>query len=149
MRYWINTVPRSHVLLGVAGGFTQADHGRETRLRQLQRDDWLVFYAPRTELRGGEPLQAFTAIGQISDDVPYQVEMPPRFHPWRRALRVAPSHEAPIPPLIPTLDFIADTQRWDFPFRRGLFAIGQDDFARIAAAMDVALPPALPLPVGP
>ena len=53
MRFWINTVSRTHVQVGVAGGFTQADHGRQARLRRLQRNDWLVFYSPRTELQGG------------------------------------------------------------------------------------------------
>ena len=139
MQYWINTVSRAHVLTGVAGGFTQADHGRDTRLRQLHRGDWLVFYSPRTEFRGGEPLQAFTAIGQIADDAPFQVEMSPDFHPWRRAVAFAASREAPIQPLIPDLAFIEDKQRWGFPFRRGMFRIERADFARIAAAMGVAL----------
>ncbi|MEI7769322.1 MAG: EVE domain-containing protein [Chloroflexales bacterium] len=137
MRFWINTVSRNHVQLGVAGGFTQADHGRPTRLRQLQRGDWLVFYSPRTELHGGTPLQAFTAIGQIADDVPYQVEMSPTFHPWRRRMTFVPSNEAPIKPLIGALAFITDTRQWGFPFRRGLFVIASADFACIAAAMGV------------
>jgi hypothetical protein len=139
VQYWINTVSRAHVLNGVAGGFTQADHGRDTRLRQLRRDDWLVFYSPRTEFGGGDPLQAFTAIGRIADDAPYQVEMTATFHPWRRAVQFAASREAPIQPLIAELGFIADKQRWGFPFRRGLFRIDQADFARIAAAMGVSL----------
>ncbi len=137
MQYWINTVSRAHVLTGVAGGFTQADHGRDTRLRQLRRGDWLVFYSPRTEFRGGEPLQAFSAIGRIADDAPYQVEMTPTFHPWRRAVAFAASREAPIQPLIPDLAFIEDKQHWGFPFRRGLFRIERADFARIAAVMGV------------
>ena len=40
-RYWINTISLDHVELGVIGGFTQADHGRNTRLRRLERADWL------------------------------------------------------------------------------------------------------------
>jgi hypothetical protein len=32
MRYWINTVSLEHVERGVEGGFTQADHGKNTRL---------------------------------------------------------------------------------------------------------------------
>jgi hypothetical protein len=143
MQYWINTVSRAHVLIGVAGGFTQADHGRDTRLRQLRCGDWLVFYSPRTEFRGGEPLQAFTAIGQIADDAPYQVEMTPSFHPWRRAVTFVASQEAPIQPLIPDLAFIEDKQRWGFPFRRGMFQVEYPDFARIAAAMGVALGPSV------
>lgn len=139
MQYWINTVSRAHVLTGVAGGFTQADHGRNTRMCQLRRGDWLVFYSPRTEFRGGEPLQAFTAMGQIADDAPYQVEMTPTFHPWRRAVVFTASREVPIQPLIPDLTFIEDKQHWGFPFRRGLFRIEHLDFARLAVAMGVEL----------
>ena len=139
MQFWVNTVSRAHVLAGVAGGFTQADHGRATRLRQLQRDDWLAFYSPRTELRGGEPLQRFTAIGRIADDAPYQVQLSDTFYPWRRAVQFVASQEAAIQPLLPALSFIADKQRWGFPFRRGLFRIEREDFATIAAAMSVTL----------
>ncbi|MEP7083354.1 MAG: hypothetical protein ABI854_01355 [Betaproteobacteria bacterium] len=39
MRYWINTVSLDHVLLGVEGGFTQADHGRATRLAKIEKGD--------------------------------------------------------------------------------------------------------------
>ncbi|MBA3672906.1 MAG: EVE domain-containing protein [Gemmatimonadaceae bacterium] len=138
-RNWINTVSRDHVLLGIAGGFTQADHGRATRLRQLARGDLLVFYSPRTSFKDGASLQAFTAIGRVIDDEPYQVEMAPNFHPWRRRLELLPSHEAPARPLIDELDFIIDKQHWGMPFRRGLFAVGADDLARIAAAMGATL----------
>lgn len=137
MRYWINTVSREHVLRGIEGGFTQADHGRATRLRRLERGDWIVFYSPRTELRGGEPLQRFTAIGRIEDDEPYQVEMTPDFHPWRRRVDFLACREAPIRPLLEALDFIPDPKRWGFPFRRGLFEVGADDFALVAEAMGV------------
>src|SRR5882757_9878622 len=84
MRYWINTVSKDHVLRGVEGGFTQADHGRSTRLRKLAKGDLLVFYSPRTAFGAGEPLQAFTALGEITDEAPYQAELGPDFHPWRR-----------------------------------------------------------------
>ena len=135
IRYWVNTVSREHVLIGAKGGFTQADHGRQTRLKHLGKGDLLVFYSPRTEFRGGEPLQAFTAIGRIADEEPFQVEMTPGFRPWRRRMRFLPSREAPIEPLIATLDFIKDKKRWGFPFRRGLFEVGREDFQRIAKAM--------------
>jgi hypothetical protein len=98
-----------------------------------------VFYSPRSEFRGGEPLQAFTAIGRIADDTPYQFEMSPTFHPWRRAVAFSASREAPIQPLIPDLTFIENKQHWGFPFRRGLFRVERADFAQIAAAMEVVL----------
>lgn len=135
MRYWVNTISREHVQRGVAGGFTQADHGKNTRLKRVAKGDRIVFYSPRTEFRGGEPLQAFTAIGEIVDDEPYQAVMTPDFHPWRRRVAFSPCQEAPIEPLIERLTFIPNKTRWGFPFRRGLFEISEGDFALIARAM--------------
>jgi hypothetical protein len=148
-RYWINTISRDHVLRGMAGapkrarvisGFTQANHGRPTGQGKLQRGDLMVFYSPRTTYPDGEPLQHFTALGRVTDDEPYQAEMTPDFHPWRRKLEFLECEEAPIAALIPVLDFIKNKQRWGFIFRRGLFEIGQKDFERIAAAMHADLP---------
>ena len=34
-RCWVNVVSLDHVEAGVAGGFTQADHGKPDRLRRL------------------------------------------------------------------------------------------------------------------
>src|SRR6187200_2646482 len=112
--HWINTVSREHVLLGVAGGFTQADHGKDTRLRRLQPGDLIAFYSPRTAIRSGEPLSQFTALGTVTGEAPYQVEVSPDFRPWR--LEVAFEHvtPAPIRPLLEELSFITDTSRWGF-----------------------------------
>ncbi|MEZ4676270.1 MAG: EVE domain-containing protein [Caldilineaceae bacterium] len=64
MKYWINSVSLDHVQLGMAGGFTQANHGKSTNLKRLQRDDLIAFYSSRTSLHNGEPLQQFTAIAR-------------------------------------------------------------------------------------
>ena len=132
---WINTVSRAHVRAAVEGGFTQADHGRGTRLKRLRRGDRLAFYSPRTEFRGGEPLQAFTAIGTVTDDEPYQVEASPDFHPWRRRVDFEATQEAPIRPLLEHLSFVPDSSHWGVVFRRGLFEVSCDDFDQIALAM--------------
>ena len=138
-RSWINTISLDHVELGVAGGFTQADHGKNTRLRRLERADWLIFYSPRTTMRSGEPVQAFTALGRVADDEPFQVEMTPDFHPWRRRVEFVPSHQADARPLVASLSFVTDEQRWGYPFRRGLFEVPAEDAATIAHAMGVDL----------
>lgn len=135
--FWVNTVSLEHVLLGVEGGFTQADHGRSTRLARLRRGDGLVFYSPRTAMRGGEPLQEFTALGRVTDADPYQVEISPDFRPWRRNVDFVGVTPTPARPLVSDLDFIVDPKRWGYPFRRGLFEIGRSDFLRIAHAMGV------------
>ena len=99
----------------------------------------MVFYSPRTSYPDGDPLRRFTAIGRLEDDEPYQADMTPDFHPWRRRMRFLACQDAPIEPLIGNLAFIKDPSRWGLPFRRGLFEIGADDFRRIAQAMSADL----------
>jgi hypothetical protein len=139
MKNWINTISREHVHLGVAGGFTQAGHGKRAPLQRLRRDDLIVFYSPRTALDAGEALQRFTAIGRIADEEPFQVQMSPDFHPWRRKVHFLTAAEAPIQPLIPALEFIQKRSNWGFSFRRGLFEITPADMATIADAMKANL----------
>ncbi len=100
MTNWINTVSRDHVERGVRGRFTQANHGKPNMLRKMARGDWIVFYSPRTDYPKGEPLQAFTAIGQVADDEPYQAEMSDSLQPWRRNVDFLSCTETPIKPLI-------------------------------------------------
>jgi len=138
-KYWINTVSRDHVLKGVEGGFTQANHGKATNLRKLSIGDIIIFYSSRTSYRDGETLRKFTAIGRIKDEAPYQVEMSPAFHPWRRRVQFFSCREAPIEPLIDELDFIKDKQHWGFPLRRGLFEIAKTDFEQIQNAMNAVI----------
>ena len=134
-RYWVNTVSLEHVLLGVAGGFTQADHGRDTRLRRLRRGDGLAFYSPRTAMATGRPLQRFTALGVVADDEPYRVQVRPGFEPWRRLVRFDEVRAVPIRPMLPLLGFVTDEQKWGLPFRRGLFEVTAGDFGVIAGAL--------------
>ena len=142
MTYWVNTISRDHVRLCVEGGFAQAGHGKAFGLERLKADDWLVFYSPKTSLRDGELLQAFTAIGRVADDDLYQVEMAPGFTPWRRNVEFVRCDEAPIRPLIDQLTFIKDKHRWGYMFRFGLFKIPQEDFEAIERAMAVVSPSA-------
>ena len=137
MKYWVNTVSRSHVMLGVAGGFTQANHGKQTGLKRMSKGDWIVFYAPRTDYPDGEALRRFVAMGEVTDDAPYPGQMASLAEAWRRKVRFVTCEEAPIEPLLEGLEFITDKKRWGFPFRRGLFEIGEGDFKLISAAMGV------------
>ena len=137
--YWINTISYDHVLLGVKGGFTQAGHGKSSGLKKLSLGDYIVFYSPKTSLNNGEALQKFTAIGKIIDDEPYQAEMNPSFHPWRRNVNFLKCEQVSIKPLIEKLDFIKDKKKWGYSFRFGLFSIPQNDFELIAEAMGLKL----------
>jgi DNA-binding MarR family transcriptional regulator/predicted RNA-binding protein len=138
--YWVSTISRDHVQLSVEGGFTQAGHGKASGLKRLKAGDWLIYYSPKTSLRDGEPLQAFTAIGRVLDEDLYQVEQAPGFTPWRRNIEFVKGIEAPIRPLIDQLSFIKDKRRWGYVFRAGLFKIPQADFTVISQAMAVQNP---------
>jgi hypothetical protein len=135
MKCWVNTISRDHVHAGVAGGFTQAGHGKASGLKRLSAGDSLVFYSPKTSLRDGTSLKAFTAIGRVADDELYQVAVSPRFVPWRRDVEFAACVETPIASLIDQLSFIKDKRRWGYVFRFGLFEIPCSDFELIKAAM--------------
>lgn len=129
-RSFVNVVSRNHVEHGIAGGFMQADHGDDRRLRRLSKGDRIVFYSPRAEIRAGESVQSFTAIGEVIDDAPYQVD-----GAWRRAMRFSGAAAASVRPLIESLDFIANKKSWGVTFRRGFFQIGEKDFSTIENAM--------------
>ena len=132
MTYWINTVSADHVQRGVAGGFTQANHGKPHMLRKMARGDWIIFYSPKTALEQGESLQAFTAIGRIADDEPYHEQ---ESASWRRRMEFLPVTATPIRPLLDRLEFIVDPQRWGYKFRFGVFRIEEPDFLLIRSAM--------------
>ncbi|MGZ4807560.1 MAG: EVE domain-containing protein [Ilumatobacteraceae bacterium] len=133
MTNWINTVSRDHVEQGVRGRFTQANHGKPHMLRRMAKGDFVVFYSPKTALEGGEPLQAFTAIGQIVDEEPYQAET--TTDAWRRNVDFLPVTETPIRPLIDDLNFIEDKKRWGYKFRFGVFKIDDHDLELIREAI--------------
>jgi hypothetical protein len=134
-RYWIGVASREHVLRGLVGGFCQLCHGKAAAIRRLAPGDGIVYYAPKESFGADEPCRRFVALGRIAAGEPYQHEMAPGIVPWRRDVDWRPiRHEAPIAPLVPALDFIADKRRWAAPFRFGLVAIGEADFRRIADA---------------
>lgn len=135
MKFWINVVSRDHVKRGMAGGFTQANHGKPWALRKMNRGDWIIFYSPKTHFENGQPLQKFTAICEVTDDEPYQVSVSSSFTPWRRSVRFIDVSEAPIHPLIDALDFIENKTQWGYKFRFGVIEISKHDFECIRESM--------------
>jgi len=134
-RYWIGVASREHVQWGVAGGFCQLCHGKAQPLRRMNPGDWLVYYSPKLIMGKPEPCQAFTALGQVTDETVYPFAMTEDFVPFRRDIQFLPVQEAPIQPLIPTLDFIQDKQHWGYAFRFGYLQVNAPDFIRIARAL--------------
>jgi predicted RNA-binding protein len=135
MKYWIVVVSKDHIARGVAGGFMQANHGKEGPLKRMAVNDWVMFYSPKQTFSGNEPLQAFTAIGQVADEQIYQHKMADNFIPYRRNIKYEESKETPIAPLIADLDFIKNKSSWGYQFRFGFFEIPENDFKLIRSKM--------------
>lgn len=134
-RFWVGVVSASHVNRGVQGGFAQLCHGKAAPMRRMNVDDWLVYYSPRTDFKEGEPLQAFTAIGRVKDDMVYEYPMSETFVPFRRNIWYVECKEVKISSLLDKLSFTRGKRNWGYLFRLGHFEIGRDDFLAIAHAM--------------
>jgi hypothetical protein len=138
-RYWVGVASREHVLRGVGGGYAQLSHGKREPLERMGVGDRLVYYSPKESRKGGEPLQAFTAIGRVAGDGAYRFDMGGGFVPFRRDVAYLPTkREASVRPLIDRLSFIRNKDRWGQEFRRGHFEIPREDFWLIASAMGLS-----------
>jgi hypothetical protein len=136
--HWIGVVSRSHVLIGVKGGFVQLNHGKSAPLQRLKAGDMLAMYSPRESYPDGPTLQAFTAIGVVKSGEVYQVQMSPDFRPYRVDVAFFPCVDAPIRPLVGQLSFIRSKAHWGGAFRFGHIKVPEADFALIADAMKPA-----------
>jgi hypothetical protein len=133
-RYWMGVVSRQHVERGVCGGFAQLCHGKSAPLRRMRAGDWLVYYSPSTEMRGGERLQAFTALGQVVDDRVYEHDAGDGWVPHRRDIRYEAVRTVPIAALVGALHLTAQPS-WGMALRRGHLPLDAHDFALIAGRM--------------
>ncbi|MGO8919896.1 MAG: EVE domain-containing protein [Stellaceae bacterium] len=138
--HWIAIASADHVRRGRAECFMQVCHGRAAPLRRVKPGDRVAYYSPTVTFGGRDRLQAFTAIGIVRDGDTYCVDGGGGFRPYRRDVAWLDACEAPIRPLLDALSFTAGNPNWGYAFRFGLLAIGQNDFRRIADAMQAALP---------
>jgi hypothetical protein len=137
MKNWIAVASAEHVRRGSAEGFMQVCHGRATPLRRVQPGDRIAYYSPTITFRGKDKLQAFTRYGIVRTGEPYQVDMGEGFCPFRRDVDWAATRDAPIAPLLETLEFTRGKRNWGAPFRYGIFAVSNSDMDLIARAMGV------------
>ena len=139
-RYWISVASRDHAMRGATGGFAQSGHGKRSGLARMHKGDGLIFYSPKREYGGDEPLHAFTALGIIADDEIFQVDVSPDFKPFRRRVKFLATGEVRIEPLVGDLDFIRNKKSWGYAFRYGLVEIPGKDFNLISGKMGVTTP---------
>lgn len=134
-RYWVGVASLDHVRAAVDGGFCQLNHGKAVPLKRIARGDRILYYSPREVMKAGKPIKAFTAIGNIIDDEPYQAIQSERFKPFRRQVNYFKAKNAEIHPLLDTLSFSRGGRAWGQVLRRGFFEVEEDDYDVIAEAM--------------
>ena len=138
-RFWIAVASADHVRIGRARGFMQVCQGKRGPLARVTPGDGVVYYSPTRVMGVADKLQSLTAIGTVRSGEPYQVEMAPGFHPFRRDVEWRDARETPIAPLLPQLEFSAGRRNWGYQLRFGLFEISSRDFDVIAAAMGASV----------
>lgn len=137
-QYWIAVVAQDHADRARGGGYAELNRGRPGVLERVRAGDGFVFYSPRLSDPKGEPVQAFTALGHVTDGYLYRAEHEDGSSAFRVAVDYEPAVPAAIKPLIEELSFIRSKQHWGASFRFGAVRIPAEDFGRIAAAMGCA-----------
>ncbi|MGH7033804.1 MAG: EVE domain-containing protein [Stellaceae bacterium] len=138
-RNWVSVASADHARRGGEGGFIQVSHGKLAPLKRIAPGDRVAVYAPTVTMGGKEKCQAFMLLGIVRAGEPYQVVMSDDFRPYRRDVEWLSRNEAPIAPLLETLDFTKGRRNWGYQLRFGLFAVSDRDIDAIAQAMGVAL----------
>lgn len=139
MPNWIAVASAEHVQKGRLSGFMQVCHGKGAPLRRMKPTDLVVYYSPTITFGGRDKLQSFTAIGQVKEREPYQVDMGNGFCPFRRDVLWLDAQEAIITPLLDQLDLTKNKKNWGYQFRFGLLAITDQDMQLIMKAMKIPI----------
>ena len=133
-KLWIGVACKEHVENGVKLGICQFCHGKSAPAKRLSRGDFVIYYSSKVTMYDSELYQKFTAIGQVTDEVPYQVDMGNGFKPFRRNIKYFDAKHIDIKPLLPILPFIKNKNSWGYAFRYGFLEIDQESFAIITNA---------------
>ncbi len=135
MNYWIIVASRDHLMRGVEGALSGKSWKKGLLWPVCRLVTACFFYSPKERYGFAQPLQQFTAIGQVKDDDIYQAEVSPDFKAYRRDVVFFPCKPVAIRPLVARLTFIANKSAWGFVFRQGFFGIPEDDFTLLSKLM--------------
>ncbi len=132
-KYWIVAASEDHVKSGVELGIVQACHGKTSPLKRMSKGDFMVCYSGKQTMDKPDTCQEFTALGKVTDDEIYKVEVSEDFSPSRRNAEFFSSKAISILPLIDDFSFIQNKEHWGCPFRFGFFEIKRNDFELISS----------------
>ncbi|HEY3559853.1 MAG TPA: hypothetical protein VGL05_20430 [Kribbella sp.] len=136
-RAWLGVISADHTQRAVHGGFIQLNHGKRYGVARLRQGDGFAIYSPTERYGEKSPLRAFTALGVVADEAPYQAEpmsMGARgtVEPWRRRIEFLPVHRAPLRDVELKL---TQAPNWGYQLRRGLVPLDPGDFETLQAFM--------------
>jgi EVE domain len=136
-RAWLGVISADHTQRAVDGGFIQLNHGKRYGVARLRQGDGFAIYSPTERYGEKSPLRAFTALGVVADEAPYQAEsmsMGARgtVEPWRRRIEFLPVHRAPLREVDLKL---TQAPNWGYQLRRGLVPLDPEDFEALRAFM--------------
>ncbi len=134
-KFWIGVACKEHVENGVKLGICQFCHGKASSAKRLSCGDFVIYYSSKVTMEGTELYQKFTAIGEVSDDTPYQVDVGDGFKPFRRNINYFNAQHLDIRPFVPRLPFIKNKKSWGYVFRYGFLEIDGESFDIIAQGM--------------
>lgn len=134
-RFWVVVTSRDHALDGAKAGIVQVNHGKNAPLKRMAAGDKVLYYASKMIIGQKELCQRFVALATLADDDIFQHEMTQTFKPYRRKANYEQVKEAEIRPLIDSLDFITNKEKWGYIFRIGFFEINKHDFDLITSHM--------------
>lgn len=135
MRWWLGVAASEHIELAVEGSFAQLGHGKRSAVASLEHGDGLIYYAPRTKLKGGDPVQAFVALGRISVGDPY-LAIEGGFDAYRVDVDYITSERADVHPLLHELKLTEGLgNKWGVAVRTSKKRLEEADARCIAQAM--------------
>jgi hypothetical protein len=138
-RAWLGVVSADHTQRAVDGGFIQLNHGKRYGVARLRQGDGFAIYSPTERYGEKSPLRAFTALGVVADEAPYQAEpmsMGERgiVQPWRRRIEFLPVRRA----ALRDLDLeLTRASNWGYQLRRGLVPLDPEDFETLREVMSI------------
>ncbi len=127
-KFWVVVTSRDHALDGAKAGVVQVNHGKERPLQRMSAGDKVLFYAAKAVYGQNELCQRFVALAILADDNIFQYEVSANFKPYRRKAAYKNVKEAEIRPLIDSLEFVKNKEKWGYIFRTGFFEINKHDF---------------------
>ncbi|MFJ8109209.1 EVE domain-containing protein [Streptomyces sp. NPDC096132] len=140
---WLGIVSGEHARHAVNQAMIQINHGKRHNLARMHRGDGFVFYSPTQRRGGATPLRAFTALGVIADDEPYQADevMNMGSHgilrPWRRRVDFLSVRPLDLRDVTYQLRLTQD-RHWGYRLRLGCIPLAVEDFQVLYGAMAAA-----------